>query len=98
MSSVLEIAAGRGGTALAGLGVLPFAHRPDAPNSWFELRWPGDVDEAATLELLRHLAAVRRPDHVTFELQAGNGRVRHLVGVRDVDTARLQHMFTSFLP
>jgi hypothetical protein len=98
VSRAIEVASVLGATALAGVGMLPVVHRADTPDSWFKLGCPRDVDDDAVLALLRHLAASRRPEVVTFELRAGGGRLEHLVGVARADVERLRHLFATFLP
>lgn len=98
MSRSIEVASTLGGLAVAGLGLAPFLHRADAPNRWFELQWPRDVDEPDVLALLRHLAASRRPEVVAFELHVTRGVISHMVGVTKSDVERLQHALATFLP
>lgn len=98
MSRSVQLATALGGIALAGVGLVPFLHRPETPDSWFQLQWPRELDEDQVLALLRHLASSRRPGPVTFEVRATRGRVTHLVGVGKADTERLRHLFATFLP
>jgi hypothetical protein len=98
VSRSVEVAAALGGAALAGVGALPFLHREDAPDAWFKLHWPREIDDNAVLALLRHLASTQRPNLVTFEVRSTKGVVTHLVGVAAVDTGRLHHLFVTFLP
>lgn len=98
MSRALHVAGALGATALIGAGVMPFLHREETPEIWFELRWPGDVDEGVVVELLRHLAASRRPQVVTFEIRAERGRLTQLVGCGRSEVERLRHLFRTYLP
>jgi energy-coupling factor transporter ATP-binding protein EcfA2 len=76
---------------------MPFLHREPEPDAWFKLHWPRDLDEAAVLAMLRHLASTRRPSVVTFEVNSTKRRVTHLVGVPTADSERLHHLFATFV-
>ncbi len=98
MSRALEAAAAIGGVALVGTGLLPFLHVRESADAWFEIRWPRVVDADAVMELLRHLASVRRPSVVVFEAEAHAGHIGYRVGVPNSDRERVRHTFATFLP
>ena len=98
MSRGLELAGALGGTALVGFGVLPLLHRELPSETWFEMRWPRQIEPDAALALLRHLAAHRRPPVIAFELRASNGRVTYRLGTSERDAKNLQRTITTFIP
>ncbi len=98
MSRSLALLSAMGGMAIGGLSIAPFLHRPEMPNRWFELSWPRDVDTEHVEQLLRHLAASRRPDVIAFETFVERGTVTHFVGVVQADQQRLLHDVAAFLP
>ncbi len=98
MNHPVELASVVGSVALAGIGLAPFLRRATPPDTWFELRWSRDLDERDVESLLRHLAAVRRPEIIVFELRARRGDVQQFVGVTKIDSERIQHAFATFLP
>lgn len=98
MSRLLDVSTALGSTALLGVGLLPFLHQEPSPDTWFEIRWPRDVDEAHVLALVRHLSALRRPPIVVLELVSNRGQVSHRIGIALADTDRLGHLFATHLP
>ncbi len=98
MSRLLEASAALGSAALLGVGLLPFLHQEPAPDAWFEIMWPRDVDEDHVIALLRHLSALRRPPVVVLELVANRGQVSHRIGIANADSERMRHLFATHLP
>lgn len=62
------------------------------------LHLPRPLDADTALALVGRLAADRQVAQLTWEIRAEGGRVRHLVGGRPVDIARLARLLGHFLP
>ncbi len=98
MTRGLELATTLGTAALAGIGIAPFLHRVAAPDTWFSVQWPREVDQEDVESLLRHLASLRRPEAVAFELRAYQQTIAHFIGFAAHDIERVRHLFATFIP
>ncbi|MEU8717550.1 type IV secretory system conjugative DNA transfer family protein [Streptomyces sp. NPDC048663] len=62
------------------------------------LHLPRPLDADAVLNTLGRLAADRQTARLVWEIRAEGGHIRHLVGGRPVDIARLARLLGHFLP